>query len=448
MSVSKSRKLRASFRTRVGKVSVYRHRSSWWVYYRENGKPVRRRIGVDRDAAMRVAAELNAQLACAAPTMLAFTPISIPALVEAFLEFHQQVLRSTESTVSRYRTALAHLTAFAQLHGRSVQAHQVDAAAFAAHLRTIEVAPNGHVRARRRPLRDKGVQFILEVCRSLMNFAAKRRHLPPYAANPFSQLPLDRFRIEDAKPIVLLDAEAEADFFRAADAWEFAIHFILAKTGVRVGEATHLLIDDVDFAAGWIHVRSKPGLGWRVKTGSNRRVPLVAEAVDVLRKVVADRRCGPVFLQRRYATAPPPLVGDQRALEREFADRIQRSVNPVGRSSAARHSRSLWREAGAVSATAVRNSYMRVAKVIGRPEATCPKSWRHGYATLLGEGRVDPQIRRLVMGHALSGSTELGMTARYSHPSGQTIQSQIDQALRLRPVSLAIAEEFVKGVDR
>ena len=56
----------------------------------------------------------------------------------------------------------------------------------------------------RRALRDKGVVFVLQACRALFGFAAKQRHLPAYAPNPFS---------------------------------------MLAFTGLRVGELTHLLID-------------------------------------------------------------------------------------------------------------------------------------------------------------------------------------------------------------
>src|SRR5207237_8019868 len=106
----------------------------------------------------------------------------------------------------------------------------------------LEVAPNRHPHTPRRRLRDKGLQFILETCRTLYAFAGTRRHLPPYAGNPFAALPLDRFKVEDAKPIFVFDAATELAFFRAADAWAFPIHLTLAKTGVRIGEAVPLLL--------------------------------------------------------------------------------------------------------------------------------------------------------------------------------------------------------------
>lgn len=114
--------------------------------------------------------------------------------------------------------------------------HEVQADQFVGHLRTIDVSPNGHAHTTRRRLRDKGIRFILETCRAMYSFAGKRRHLPPYAGNPFAELPLDRLPIEDAKRIFVFNATTELAFFQAADSWALPIHMVLAKTGIRVGE--------------------------------------------------------------------------------------------------------------------------------------------------------------------------------------------------------------------
>ena len=52
---------------------------------------------------------------------------------------------------------------------------------------------------------------------------------------------------------------------QAASDWAFPIHFVLAKTGLRVGELAHLLIEDLDLEQRWLYVRNKAELGWRVK---------------------------------------------------------------------------------------------------------------------------------------------------------------------------------------
>ena len=59
---------------------------------------------------------------------------------------------------------------------------------FVRYLRSVRVSPNGHPNTPKRPLLDKGVRYVLGCCRALFNHAARRRHLPPYAENPFAAL--------------------------------------------------------------------------------------------------------------------------------------------------------------------------------------------------------------------------------------------------------------------
>jgi hypothetical protein len=228
-----AKKRASSPRFRVGRVSVYLHHGAWWAYYRDNGQQVRRKIAATRTDADQVAAQVNAQLANGEPTLLAFTPMGLPELRQQFLDYHEHVLKSSMSTVRRYRAATQHLEDFVMQQPRPPLVHQVRPDAFATYLRKIEVAPNGHKNTAKRRLRDKGIQFILETCRSMYNFASKRRHLPPYVGNPFLELPLDRLKIEDAKPIFVFDEATELAFFKASSAWAFPIHFTLAKTGGR-----------------------------------------------------------------------------------------------------------------------------------------------------------------------------------------------------------------------
>src|SRR5262245_21748808 len=308
------RKRGSSPRFRVGRVSVYLHHGAWWIYYRDGGQPVRRKVAEDRDEAETIAAQVNAQLATGAPTLLSFQPVGVPELRRQFLDYHEHVLKSSVATLRRYRAATQHLEEFTARQPRPPQAHDLRPDAFACYLRQLEVTPNGHRNTARRRLRDKAVQFLLETCRSMYNFALKRRHLPPYAGNPLGELPLDRLKVEDAKPIFVFDAGTELAFFRAACDWAFPIHFTLAKTGLRVGELVHLLIEEVDLEGGWLFVRNKTELGWRVKTGTERSVPLLREVVAVLRVVIGNRRAGPVFLRERLAAVSPALAGGRREL--------------------------------------------------------------------------------------------------------------------------------------
>jgi hypothetical protein len=70
------------------------------------------------------------------------------------------------------------------------------------------------------------------------------------------------------------------------------------------------------------------------------------------------------------------------------------------------------------------------------------------FATTLQDGRVDPLIRNLLMGHASaeqrSACYGLGMTAVYSHSRPETIRKQLEGALAMR-CAVAVANELAGG---
>ena len=298
---------RTAGRQRVGRVSVYLHHGSWHLYYRDGRRPLRRRIGSDASEALRIAAEVNAELATDRPTMFSFSPTTVAALRQRFLEHHEFVLNSSLATVNRYRSATKFLADFAG----STPAHRIDPDQFLRHLRSLQVSPNGHPKTVKRPLREKGIRFVLETCRSLYSFAAKKRLLPPYFEITFAPPGLRRHAPDDAKPVYVFDSRNELAFFAQVTVWALPIFLTLAKTGLRPGELLHALVEDVDLDGGWWHVRSKPALHWWVKTRRDRSVPLVPELVDVLRRLLRGRSGGPVFLRRALPPSCAAHAGGQ-----------------------------------------------------------------------------------------------------------------------------------------
>jgi hypothetical protein len=99
-------------------------------------KSQRRRAGDELGEAERVAAEVNAQLTRAAPTLFSFKPIPVSQLVADFLTDHEVVRRSSIATVNRYRTALEHLVAFTATDSTERPVHQLNATRFVAFLRS------------------------------------------------------------------------------------------------------------------------------------------------------------------------------------------------------------------------------------------------------------------------------------------------------------------------
>ena len=223
--------------------------------------------------------------------------------------------------------------------------------------------------------------------------------------------------------------------------WAFPIHFTLAKTGLRIGELTHLLIEDLDLAGGWLHVRNKTELGWRIKTGQERLVPLLPEVVAILQRVIGSRLVGPVLLRERIGKRKDRLVGDRRELERVLKARRTELGRILSRSEEARLANSVWWDAGAVKADAIRTSFIRTIQATGVSESTCPKSWRHSFATILQDANVDPLIRQQVMGHQPTSASGLGMTGKYTHTRPETLRSQVTAALQQWPESLRLAKE-------
>ena len=102
---------------RVGRVSAYLRGKVWYLRYHEDGKRRQVRAGADKSAVRQLAAQVNAQLETGAPSATGFEPISIGALRSSWLGYHERVLRSSISTINRYRTATQHLIEF--LAGRT-----------------------------------------------------------------------------------------------------------------------------------------------------------------------------------------------------------------------------------------------------------------------------------------------------------------------------------------
>lgn len=442
---------------RVGRVRGDLRGRVWYLTYHEHGRRRRPRVGPDRKEARRLASQINGQLASGAPAALSFEAVSISQLRDRWLTNHELVLRSSVQTIARYRTATDHLLRFVD-SVRPVRSaaefRATEAEEFAGYLRAVDVAPNGHPNSPKRRLLDSGVKYVLETCRALFNYAAKRRHLPPYAENPFSALEIERIPIEDAKPIDLFTPQQERAFFETCDAWQFPLFLMLALTGVRPGEATHLLLpDDLDLDGGVLRVRNKPALGWQVKTRSERDVPLVPVLVDALRRAVVERCGGPVFLRRRADRQTAGTWAPAR-MEREVRSRAAAAEvaegKPLGRRERSRLARRVWRDVGALKGDRVRNEFMRVTERIGLPTATAPKLFRHMFATTLQEANVDPLIRNELMGHApesRTGGASLGMTARYTHTRAETRREQLERALSGRP-AVAIALARLKPVPK
>ena len=248
--------------------------------------------------------------------------------------------------------------------------------------------------------------------------------------------------MERTRPVVLFTGDQERAFFEACDDWQFPLFLTLTLTGLRPGEACHLLLpNDLDLADAVVRVRNKADLGWQV-TRNERDVPLVPAMVGVPRCHVGERVTGPVFRRRGWSDLRCPFgASTLEAIAAELSRRVDSYLDPTAgsghRTDRARLARRLWWDLGAVKADRVRTEFMRVTKWVGMADRTATKVLRHLFATALQDGRVEPSSRNLVMGHAAAGARApghgLGMTAVYPHSRRDTVRRQLEEALANRP---------------
>lgn len=217
---------------------------------------------------------------------------------------------------------------------------------------------------------------------------------------------------------------------------------------MRPGELCHLLIEEVDLCGGWLYVRNKPELGWSVKTRNERSVPLHPAVIRVLQTVIGPRTAGVIFRRPKFMAAMMPVAtAGRRQLQRLFLEQLADEAAHLGQELSRRQqhrlARRLWRDAGALDPDQIRNSFIRIAKRCGLLEATCPKSWRHSFATLLQDANVDPLLRQITLGHQPAGAGgALGMTGVYTHSRPETHAREIIRALKLQPRVLELAEKW------
>jgi integrase len=385
-----------------------------------------------------VAARVNAELHQGFRTCLGFQPAAPREFLARWLEHHEYVLRSSAHTIRRYRSAAGRLVGFLESSGiRTLDRITPETAqAYVRELRTRPVSPNGHPHTAKRWMRDKTVRFNLEVARAFLNRARKERHLPPYSENPFSELRFDGMRIDNAKPIQPLSTEEEILFWKHCDAWAGRAFCVLAYTGMRPGELRTLMIHDLDFEHGLIHVRSKPEFHFTTKTRNARLLPMTEEIRSALCQAISARTAGPVFQRRGFPHRGVTVISGRSLaeLQRAFGQfmagerMLAEQGRPWSREAEARAANRGWYRMGALRVEDNRREFIRIMRRAGLEGRTCVKDFRHTWATTLQVARVDPFARRDMLGH-----TGLLMTGHYTHTSPEVLNTEVQRAREVRP---------------
>lgn len=405
---------------RVGPVTIYKRGASYFLYYRENKKSERRRVEGNLAVARATAAKVAAALGEHRPSPLGFERTSPKLMRDGYLDYVENVQRLAWRTVDRYRAAIDRFIEFCTADNiqviDAVQESTVED--FVRWLRGQTRTRNGAKKGKREVYAVGGVKFILSTCRTAFNWAARRRMLPPYSENAFSRFPIDQMRDTDApdEGSLIFTAEQQRLFFAACNDWQRGLFQTLVTYGLRVGELTNLLIENVDFVAGTIQICSKPELHWRVKTARRRMLPLTKEIRDLVQQRIGDRKAGFVFLNEEFANeqkSPRSTFDSDRAF-RERLECVAEELtekNPDATDKDKRRIVSAYcRAMGQIPVKRVQNEFCKLTEQIGCQEFTRAHNLRHLFSSRAQEKGINPILVQELLGHAT-----LTMTKRYTH---------------------------------
>lgn len=401
---------------RIGPVTIYRRGNTYYLYYREYGETKRPRVDGNLTVARATAGDVVKALAEERPSPLTFQRTSPDQFVAGYLTFVEEVQQRAWRTRQRYRAALERFLDFTR--DRNIEAIDRitvgNVEEFVRWLRGQTRCRNGAKTGKKETYQSGGIKFILSTCRTAFNWAARNRRLPPYNPNPFSQFPADALgdgADDDELREVFTQTQEEA-FFAACSSWQRSMFLPLAGYGLRVGELTHLLVENVDFDAGVLHIRSKPELCWRIKTRDRRDLPLTGLIADLLRELIGTRTAGFVFLNEQF------FMGRRKpahafASDRKFRQRLERIVDEVKEDIEAEQRRAVTafcRSMGQIPEKRPRMELMKLTEKIGCPEFTRAHDLRHLFGTRAQDTGGNPILVQQITGHR---STE--MLAHYTH---------------------------------
>jgi integrase len=405
---------------RIGKVTIYQRGEVYYLYYRQGGVTQRQRIDGSLAVARATAHKVQNALDEGRSSPIAYAHTSPDKMVEGYLDAVAHVQKLTLRTQDRYRAALDRFNDFCfDAHIGAIDTFDLATVEnFVKWLRGQKRTRNGAAKGKRDSYKPGGIKFILSTCRTAFNWAARHRMLPPFVQNPFILFQIDKLKDpagnDDGEKI--FTPEQEKAFFAACNSWHKPIFTTLASYGLRLGELTHLLIEDVDFVNNIFVIRSKPWLFWTVKTGRERRLPLLPATKAIFESAIGGRKAGFVFLNAKFVagrsqpsctfTSSQPfkahferVLADLLAMKPDANERQQKRAVVV-------FSRSL----GQIPEKRLRCEFLALTAKIGCPEFTRAHDLRHLFSSRAQAAGVNPILVQEMLGH-----TTLEMTRRYTH---------------------------------
>jgi site-specific recombinase XerD len=351
-------------------VRIFQRGQVWWANFQRGGRQHRVSLKTtNKKEARRQALKLEADLLEGRYQSRSRTP-SVDEVIEEYLTYLRTERRAAKTLV-KYETVLARAEELLQSR-RAASLLDLD-------LRAMDAYRQLRVNAGAAP---KTVYTETVILRQLVNFALARGLI--------TDDPLRGVKIREPKPTpqpCWTAAEVELILAAAPATYHDAL-VILADTGMRVAELSHLTWDDVDYSANVLHVR--PKMDWRTKSGDQRSIPMSPRV-----RALLERRPRRI---RWVITAPPSNcypAGDHQVSERRLLGALKKILAKLGLKG---HLHTF------------RHSFISKAITIGVPEAVV-REW---------VGHVDQDILRLYT-HIASAASQDAM---------RRVTNQADASLR------------------
>ena len=417
---------------RLGKVTIYRRGSSYWLYFRDGGRSIRKKVDGNLATARATASHVNVHLEQGRTSPFSFQTKPIAQVVNDFLEHCRDVRGLRIRSVRRYRAALDHFLDFvnSKPHLRNIdQVKESTVDEFVSYMRKLKRVRSGEKTGPKDKYKTGGIVFILSTCRTLFNHARKCRLLSPYEENPFSSFPIEKMRTRQSSSVDLLNGSELSRFFKACDDWQFPLLFILSLYGLMAGELAHLLVSDVDMSGERFFIRPKPIMLWYTKTSRERILPIIPQVKPLFEKLMGNRREGFLFLSRLHTESQRETYefGSREKMEScisAMVDELKEGKSSLSDEELFNITRRILHKLGKIREDKIRLEFMDAASKIGRSDVTMVHSLRHMFATLAEENGLNPLTVQTILGHS-----RLEMTRYYTHTGLEAKKAAVQDLL-------------------
>lgn len=310
------------------------------------------------------------------------------------------------ATLARYRAALDHYRAFCtqteinRIYPSTSHVNRGFQLSFTAFLANREVAGNGRVGARAKPMRSQ--RYVLDVVRGIYEWALDPDRgglLPEGFRSPFLKATVKaRPHHEDPLAEPDITSAMAIDLLQACDLYQLRLFVPLLFFGLRAAEPCTLFIEHM--TEEWFKIPCIPELNVLTKGRRDKRFPLLADMKPFWDLLRGDRTHGLLFERRRVVDgtldAPlhrAPLVD----LIAEYRRRCEKDQSAAGR---ARIRDRLLRDAGGIDYDDIQGEFTGLATRLGWPRRATVKDLRHLFATTMNNASMPESYTKYLMGHA------------------------------------------------